>query len=139
VRRGCKDFKHRAYSSKSTASWKPSSKLRASFTTHAEQEEYEKNKRTMNKNEFRQLALDLRKQNPEFQTLHSQVAQQVAERFYQARKRFFEGLANKPKIKKPHKYFSLVYPLSGWKLSNIREVRHGKNKKKKARLHLSKR
>jgi len=30
------------------------------------------------------------------------------------------------------------YPQSGWKLSNIREVGQGKNKKKKARLYLSK-
>ncbi|PSO07440.1 hypothetical protein B9Q04_10920, partial [Candidatus Marsarchaeota G2 archaeon BE_D] len=42
----------------------------------------------MNKTELRQLALDLRKRSPEFQALHSQVAQQVAERFYQARQRF---------------------------------------------------
>ena len=58
---------------------------------HAEQEEYEKNKRTMNKTELRQLALDLRKQNKEFQVLHSQVAQQVADRFYQARQRFWRA------------------------------------------------
>ena len=101
---------------------------------HAEQEEYEENKRTMSMNELRQLALDLRKQNPEFQALHSQVAQQVAERFYQARERFLGGLANKPKKKKPHRYLSLVYPQSGWKLSDTREVGLGKNKKKKARL-----
>jgi len=44
----------------------------------------------MSKNELRQLALDLRKQNKEFQALHSQVAQQVAERFYQARERFLK-------------------------------------------------
>jgi len=92
----------------------------------------------MNKTELRQLALDLRKQNKEFQVLHSQVAQQVADRFYQARERFFDGLANKPKKKKPHRYLSLVYPQSGWKLSNWREVGQGKNKKKKARLYLSK-
>ena len=92
----------------------------------------------MSKNELRQLALDLRKQNPEFQALHSQVAQQVAERFYEARQRFFDGVANKPKKKKPHRYLSLVYPQSGWKLSNWREVGQGKNKKKKARLYLSK-
>jgi hypothetical protein len=39
----------------------------------------------MSRNELRQLALDLRKKNKEFQALHSQVAQQVAERFYGAR------------------------------------------------------
>src|SRR5579875_775178 len=92
----------------------------------------------MGRNELRQLALDLRKQNPEFQALYSQVAQQVAERFYQARQRFFEGLANKPRVKKPHRYLSLVYPQSGWRLSNIRVVGQGENKKKRARLYLSK-
>ena len=101
---------------------------------HAEKEEYERNKHTMNKTELRQLALDLRKKNQEFQVLHSQVAQQVADRFYEARQRFFDGLANKPKKKKPHQYLSLVYPQSGWKLSDTREVGLGKNKKKKARL-----
>jgi len=105
---------------------------------HAEQEEYEKNKRTMSRNELRQLALDLRKQNKEFQVLYSQVAQQVADRFYEARQRFFDGLANKPREKKPHRYLSLVYSQKGWKLSNWREVGQGKNKKKKARLYLSK-
>jgi len=88
---------------------------------HAEQEEYDENKRTMSRNELRQLALDLRKQNKEFQALHSQVAQQVADRFYEARQRFLDGLANKPKKKKPHQYLSLVYPQSGWRLSNTRD------------------
>jgi len=72
--------------------------------------------------------------------LHSQVAQQVAGRFYRARERFLDGLANKPRIKKPHKYLSLVYHQSGWRLSNIRQVGRGKdeNRGKKACLRLSK-
>ena len=70
--------------------------------------------------------------------LHSQVAQQVAERFYQARERFLDGLAKKPKKKRPYRYLSLVYPQSGWRLSNAGEVGLGKNKKRKARLYLSK-
>jgi len=98
---------------------------------HGEQEEYERNKHGMNKTELRQLALDLRKRSPEFQALHSQVAQQVADRFYQARQRFLEGLANRSREKKPHRYLSLVYPQSGWRLSDIREVGLGKNKKKR--------
>ena len=85
----------------------------------------------MNKTELRQLALDLRKKNPEFQVLHSQVAQQVADRFHEARQRFFDGLANKPKKKKPHRYLSLVYPQSGWKLSDTREVVLEKTKRRK--------
>jgi putative transposase len=105
---------------------------------HAEQEEYERNRHTMSKTELRQLALDLRKRNTELQALHSQVAQQVADRFYQARERFLGGLANKPKKKKPYKFLSLVYPQGGWRLSDVREVGLGKNKKRRARLFLSK-
>ena len=136
-------YRFRAYSSKTTARVLKTQLEAAcrlyNALLHAEQEEYEKNKRTMSKTELRQLALDLRKRNTEFQALHSQVAQQVADRFYRARGRFLDGLANKPKKKKPHRYLSLVYPQSGWRLSDTREVGQGKNKKKKkARLHLSK-
>ena len=135
-------YRFRAYSSKTTArvlktQLEVACKLYNTLL-HAEKEEYERNKHSMNKTELRQLALDLRKQNQEFQALHSQVTQQVADRFYEARQRFFEGLANKPKKKKPHQYLSLVYPQSGWKLSDTREVGQGKNKKRKARLYLSK-
>ena len=77
---------------------------------HAEQEEYEENKHTLSKNEHRQLALDLRKRNLEFEALRSQVAQRVAERFYQDRERFLDGLADKPKVKRPNSSLSLVYP-----------------------------
>ncbi|PSN94531.1 hypothetical protein B9Q06_09005, partial [Candidatus Marsarchaeota G2 archaeon ECH_B_2] len=135
-------YRFRAYSSKTTArvlktQLEAACKLYNTLL-HAEQEEYEENKHTMNKTELRQLALDLRKQNPEFQVLHSQVTQQVADRFYQARERFLDGLANKPKKKKPYKFLSLVYPQSGWRLSNTRDAGQGKNKKRRARLYLSK-
>jgi len=72
--------------------------------------------------ELRQLALDLRKQDEEYQQLYSQVVQQIADRYYEARKRFFDGLSRFPREKKLHKYYSLVYPQSGWKIL-AREVR----------------
>ena len=136
-------YRFRAYSSKTTARVLKT-KLEAAcrlYNTllHAEQEEYKRNRHSMSKNELRQLALHLRKKNPELQILHSQVARQVAERLYQARQRFLDGFANKPKVKKPHRFLSLVYPQGGWRLSNTREVGLGKNKKKRrARLYLSK-
>jgi len=135
-------YKYRAYCSNTTArvletQLQAACKLYNALL-HAEQEEYEKNKHSMSRNELRRLALDLRRRNPEFQVLHSQVAQQVAERFYQARQRFFDRLVNYPREKKPHRYLSLVYPQSGWRLSNTREVGLGKNKKRRARLYLSK-
>jgi len=42
-------------------------------------------------------------------------------------------------VKKPYKFLSLVYPQSGWRLSDIRDAGQGKNKKKRrARHYLSK-
>jgi len=83
--------------------------------------------------ELRQLALDLRKQDEEYQQLYSQVVQQVADRYYEARQRFFDGLARFPREKKLHKYYSLVYPQSGWRIL-AREVRTSGNKRLVLRL-----
>ncbi|MFP3313163.1 MAG: transposase [Thermocladium sp.] len=80
--------------------------------------------------ELRQLALDLRKQDEEYQQLYSQVLQQIADRYYEARKRFFDGLSRFPKEKKTHKYYSLVYPQSGWKIL----AREGKGRRLVLRL-----
>ncbi len=43
------------------------------------------------------MALDLRKQDEEYKQLHSQVVQQIADRFYEAKKRFMDGLARFPR------------------------------------------
>jgi len=93
IRRACKGVQVQSVLFENTTAGVLKTQLEAAcklYNTllHAEQEEYEENKHTMSRNELRQLALDLRKQKPEFQVLHSQVAQQVAERFYQARERF---------------------------------------------------
>jgi len=84
--------------------------------------------------ELRQLALDLRKQDEEYQQLYSQVVQQVADRFYEARRRFLDGLARFPKEKKTHKYYSLVYPQKGWEILETREGKGRKEKKLVLRL-----
>ena len=80
--------------------------------------------------ELRQLALDLRKQDEEHQQLYSQVVQQIADRFYEARRRFLDGLARFPREKKHHKYYSLVYPQSGWRIL----AREGKGRRLVLRL-----
>ncbi|MFP3177805.1 MAG: transposase, partial [Thermocladium sp.] len=77
---------------------------------------YHEDEKGLTLTELRQLALDLRKQDEEYQQLYSQVVQQIADRFYEARKRFFDGSARFPREKKPHKYYSLVYPQSGWRI-----------------------
>jgi putative transposase len=109
-------YRYRAYTSKTTARVLKTQlevvcKLYNTLL-HAEQEEYEENKHTMSEAELWQLALELRRRNPEFQVLHSQVAQQVAERFYRARKNFLDGLADKPKEKEALQApFSRVPPI----------------------------
>nr|WP_011229430.1 RNA-guided endonuclease TnpB family protein [Sulfolobus sp. NOB8H2]CAA09118.1 hypothetical protein [Sulfolobus sp. NOB8H2] len=89
---------------------------------------YQRDGKGLTQTELRQLALDLRKQDKEYQQLYSQVVQQIADRYYEAKQRFFEGLARFPKEKKPHKYYSLVYPQSGWKILSVRGIRNGKKK-----------
>jgi len=100
---------------------------------------YQRDGEGLTQTELRQLALDLRKQDERYQQLYSQVVQQIADRYYEARQRFFEGLARFPKEKKAHKWYSLVYPQSGWKILEIREIRtrSKKNKKKLVVLRLS--
>jgi len=88
---------------------------------------YQRDGKGLSKNELRQLALDLRKLDEEYQQLYSQVVQQVADRYYEARRRFLDGLARFPREKKPHKYYSLVYPQSGWRIL----AREGKGRKEK--------
>jgi putative transposase len=83
---------------------------------------YQRDGKGLTLTELRQLALDLRKHDKEYQQLYSQVVQQIADRFYEARERFFKGLARFPKEKKPHRYYSLVYPQGGWKILEVRVV-----------------
>jgi len=99
---------------------------------------YQRDGKGLNRTELRQLALDLRKQDHEFKGLHSQGVQQIADRYHDARQRFFEGLARFPRERKPHKYYSLVYPQSGWKVTDVREIRtRSKKNKKMMKLKLS--
>ncbi|MFP3299273.1 MAG: transposase [Thermocladium sp.] len=97
---------------------------------------YHEDGRGLSKNELRQLALDLRKQDEEYQQLYSQTLQQVADRYYEARKRFFDGLARFPREKKLHKYYSLVYSQSGWRIL-AREIRAKSGSGRRLVLRLS--
>jgi len=99
---------------------------------------HRRNGRGLTLTELRQLALDLRKRNEGYQQLYSQVVQEIADRFYNARRRFLEGLARFPREKKPHKYYSLTYPQKGWSILSVREIRAGsRNRKKLITLRLS--
>ncbi len=66
---------------------------------------------------FRSLALSARKLNKDLQTIHSQVVQNVGDRVHRSFRNFFEGRARFPRWKKPHKYNSLTYRQSGFKLT----------------------
>ncbi|MEM3311108.1 MAG: transposase, partial [Saccharolobus sp.] len=67
---------------------------------------YQRDGKGLTQTELRQLALDLRKQDEEYKQLYSQVVQEIANRFYEARQRFFQELARFPKEKKIHKWYS---------------------------------
>jgi len=100
---------------------------------------HRRNGRGLSLTELRQLALDLRKRNEGYQQLYSQVAQEIADRFHSARRRFLEGSARRfPREKKPHRYYSLTYPQNGWRILGVREIRAGgRNRKKLITLRLS--
>ncbi|MFP3285399.1 MAG: transposase, partial [Nitrososphaeria archaeon] len=84
---------------------------------------HRENGRGLTLTELRQLALDLRKRNEGYQQLYSQVAQEIADRFHGARRRFLEGSARRfPREKKHHKYYSLTYPQNGWSILSVREI-----------------
>jgi len=57
---------------------------------------YQRDGKGLNRTDLRQLALDLRKQDHEYKELHSQVVQQIANRYRDARQKFFDGLARFP-------------------------------------------
>ncbi|MBP1357318.1 MAG: transposase [Sulfolobus sp.] len=101
---------------------------------------YERDGKGLSRYELKNLALDLRKQDKEYQQLHSQVVQNIADRYYNALQKFLNKQARFPKEKSEDKFSSLVYPQAwmkqrgkvyqnGWKLTD-------KNKKFKI-LHLS--
>jgi putative transposase len=55
------------------------------------------------------------------------VAQGIADRFYNAKRRFLEGSARRfPREKKHHKY-SLTYPQGGWRILNVGGAGTGKS------------
>ncbi len=62
----------------------------------ADSEVYKERGKGLSRYGLRMLALELRHEHDEFRVLFSQVAQGVADRFYEARKRFLDGLARFP-------------------------------------------
>ncbi len=93
---------------------------------------YRRNGRGLSLTELRQLALDLRKRNEGYQQLYSQVVQEIADRFHNAKRRFLEDSARRfPREKKPHRYYSLTYPQKGWRILSVRDIRVGSRNRKK--------
>ncbi|MGC9179939.1 MAG: RNA-guided endonuclease InsQ/TnpB family protein [Vulcanisaeta sp.] len=83
----------------------------------------------LSRNELRELALQLRRQDPDFQQLYSQVAQNIADRLYEAKERFLRGLSGRyPRERRPGRYYSLTYPQSGWRVLSTRSIRKGRKR-----------
>ena len=81
-----------------------------------EMRRYSEEHRSTSQTVFRALALDARKHDDELQEIHSQAVQNVGDRIHRSFRNFFEGRARFPKWKKPHRYNSLTYPQSGFRL-----------------------
>ncbi|TMP96838.1 MAG: IS200/IS605 family element transposase accessory protein TnpB [Thaumarchaeota archaeon] len=77
---------------------------------------YREEHKSTSKTRFRRLALEARKEDGELQTAHSQVVQNVGDRIHRSFRNFFERRARFPRWKKPHRYNSLTYPQSGFRL-----------------------
>ena len=101
----------------------------------ADHQAYKERGRGLGRYELKSLALKLRREHEEYNVLYSMVADEVADRFYRARGRFFKGVARFPRPKKPEKYHSITYRRNGWKIISARLVRGGK--KRMVRLRLS--
>src|SRR6266571_8696440 len=82
-----------------------------------EMRRYREEHRSTSQTKFRALALDARRHDDELRETHSQVVQNVGDRIHRSFRNFFERRARFPRWKKPHRYNSLTYPQSGFKLS----------------------
>ncbi len=78
---------------------------------------YREEHRSTSLTAFRRLALNARRHDEELQEVHSQVVQNVGDRIHRSFRNFFEGRARFPRWKRPHRYSSLTYPQSGFRLS----------------------
>ncbi|MCS4539521.1 MAG: transposase [Thaumarchaeota archaeon] len=73
--------------------------------------------KSTSQNTFRALALDARRHVEELQEVDSQAVQNVGDRIHRSFRNFFEGRARFPRWKKAHRYSSLTYPQSGFRLN----------------------
>ena len=67
---------------------------------------------------FRVLALEARKHDEQLQDIHSQVVQNTGDRIHRSFRNFFEKRARFPKWKRSHRYNSLTFPQTGFKISH---------------------
>jgi putative transposase len=81
---------------------------------------YRENKINLSKTDFRKLALEKRRNNPELKKIYSQVVQNVADRVAASFNNFFEKRASFPRNKKFKNYKSFTYPQSGFSVKQTR-------------------
>lgn len=82
--------------------------------------EYKQSGISLTRTALRRLALQERRNTAELSMVYSQVAQNVADRVYDAFVNFLEGRARFPKEKRHEKYCSITYPQAGFRLDSER-------------------
>jgi putative transposase len=83
----------------------------------AEMRRYREEHKSISLTVFRDLALDSRKHCEPLQQIHSQAVRNVGDRIHQSFRNFFEKRTRFPNWKKPHKYNSMTFPQSGFRLN----------------------
>jgi putative transposase len=82
--------------------------------------QYQQNHQSLSRTKLRNLALQIRRNNPELQQVYSQAEQNVADRIATSFKNYFHGRARFPRTKQFKDYRSFTYPQSGFKLEDTR-------------------
>jgi len=80
-------------------------------------EEYKQSGISLTKTDLRSFALRERRNNPELQSVYSQVVQNVADRVYTSFGNFIEGRARFPNTKQQRNYLSMTDPQCGFKIN----------------------
>ena len=103
------------------------SKQAYNFLLEKAKENYKQNKKSLSKYDMNNLLLNLKKESPEYQKLHSQVFQNISDRLSEAFSNFFRRLKERKQGKKVKTGFprfkqytiSITYPQSGFCITKL--------------------
>jgi len=118
-------YKYRLYPNRDQIDlmWSHSSKLNWVYNYFLDQriQEYKTNHKSISRKKQQSELVDLKNKYPDLKEIHSQVLQQVPLRLYKSYKVFFKRCKlgqGPPKFRSCKKFFTLVYPQSGFSIQD---------------------